>query len=683
MPDGWEVAYNLNPTNAADANEDLDGDGWSNLREYEQGTQPNNASSAPTPIQPISVTAQYKNWIVNRSKCGYAPFVPTSPPKRYLRRTPYGEYWACYYGTCGDNPGTVPNDGYTVLFGNFAGSARIRFVGGSTWYDPQTCQEFNNAMYIWAYSSGSVCNQPDNCDVCEDSCYVWRGPALWTGAYGIGDGNSFPLQTRTETTLFNAPGQIENVVWHTGNGIILSDEYTTPMFEEITRNQLNAMPEPTQWATGGSALRNLSDDQLNIALRKMKYRFAFQGQNGSGYRLTWVERFTPKGGGNPLDTTKSATVAANGGTQYTSEYEVQPPSNNGTITVVPSLARLEIDGGNIVWDNWDDDNNDGIPDKEEFSSTTFDNDLVPLRIIVGPLENGKQVTLSVTQGADKIRVWTSANKQTLVLGGLQPSKTWTIGVDTIPSTLYVEGINKSSAENDVELKLTYSLANVETSLRLTVVKLNLGAAVYRRLASAWIPGVPEYDHVGIVTDYAGPRTKQALNDDRHWIVRDMPWRNQPMRTLDLLAFRTETTPYFGQFSYPQLSDRDRIKIPKTVSTLADQGILYPDWTILAPLAVEWWGMETNTTIGALSEIQRLRCDGLIEVAYEANNVMVWGQVDNNVTYYSIMSYPHRHNDRPDATINPETELSPRAQRGGFSNSNTTFQYVRLFEPVLP
>jgi hypothetical protein len=40
MPDGWELARGLNPTNAADGNGDRDrngdgyGDGWTNLEEY-------------------------------------------------------------------------------------------------------------------------------------------------------------------------------------------------------------------------------------------------------------------------------------------------------------------------------------------------------------------------------------------------------------------------------------------------------------------------------------------------------------------------------------------------------------------------------------------------------------------------------------------------------------------------
>ncbi len=45
IPDSWESAYGLNPTNAADANLDGDGDGMKNLQEYLAGTNPTNALS--------------------------------------------------------------------------------------------------------------------------------------------------------------------------------------------------------------------------------------------------------------------------------------------------------------------------------------------------------------------------------------------------------------------------------------------------------------------------------------------------------------------------------------------------------------------------------------------------------------------------------------------------------------
>src|SRR5262249_8010222 len=52
LPNGWEIAYGLNPFSAADddgADGNPDGDGLTNLEEYNAGTDPTNALS-PAPL---------------------------------------------------------------------------------------------------------------------------------------------------------------------------------------------------------------------------------------------------------------------------------------------------------------------------------------------------------------------------------------------------------------------------------------------------------------------------------------------------------------------------------------------------------------------------------------------------------------------------------------------------------
>jgi hypothetical protein len=40
MPDEWEKKYGLDPNDPSDAAKDLDGDGYTNLEEYLNGTDP-------------------------------------------------------------------------------------------------------------------------------------------------------------------------------------------------------------------------------------------------------------------------------------------------------------------------------------------------------------------------------------------------------------------------------------------------------------------------------------------------------------------------------------------------------------------------------------------------------------------------------------------------------------------
>jgi hypothetical protein len=59
MPDGWEVQHGFNPVEAADALADLDGDGYTNLQEYRSRTRPNAAYSRPAGL-PSSLVAWWK-----------------------------------------------------------------------------------------------------------------------------------------------------------------------------------------------------------------------------------------------------------------------------------------------------------------------------------------------------------------------------------------------------------------------------------------------------------------------------------------------------------------------------------------------------------------------------------------------------------------------------------------------
>jgi len=60
LPDEWERSVGLNPSNPNDADEDLDGDGFTNREEYEAGTNPADAASHPDYLDSLKLCLPLK-----------------------------------------------------------------------------------------------------------------------------------------------------------------------------------------------------------------------------------------------------------------------------------------------------------------------------------------------------------------------------------------------------------------------------------------------------------------------------------------------------------------------------------------------------------------------------------------------------------------------------------------------
>jgi len=70
MPNAWEVKYGLNPNNASDGPADADGDGYTNLEEYLNGTDP--AAVVTTQSVPIVSNATQDGWILESTAASNA-----------------------------------------------------------------------------------------------------------------------------------------------------------------------------------------------------------------------------------------------------------------------------------------------------------------------------------------------------------------------------------------------------------------------------------------------------------------------------------------------------------------------------------------------------------------------------------------------------------------------------------
>jgi uncharacterized repeat protein (TIGR02543 family) len=152
---------------------------------------------------------------------------------------------------------------------------------------------------------------------------------------------------------------------------------------------------------------------------------------------------------------------------------------------------------------------------------------------------------------------------------------------------------------------------------------------------------------------------------------------------------TDGLEYYGAYTISDqtLTAEQRRNVVATGKQIVDAHILYPteyNETLAPPYAIIYQG---GLPI-SVSQIRALRCDGLVEYAYEANDIRVWRNV--NAGNWNILTDPISHNDRPDNTRNPERELSPWAQRGappstgpfvfGSPYSGTLWPDTRLTRP---
>lgn len=133
---------------------------------------------------------------------------------------------------------------------------------------------------------------------------------------------------------------------------------------------------------------------------------------------------------------------------------------------------LELSAGGVVTANLDDDNGNSVLDRDD-SSVSGENDLAPIQLgfqSQTPPSSGT-LKLEATSGGSRIKLWQGSTKGTPVA----LPKTWNVGTDTIPTTLYLEGVSGSAAARDVKLKLTYENAGnkSEDEIALTVVAITV------------------------------------------------------------------------------------------------------------------------------------------------------------------------------------------------------------------
>ena len=121
--------------------------------------------------------------------------------------------------------------------------------------------------------------------------------------------------------------------------------------------------------------------------------------------------------------------------------------------------------------------------------------------------------------------------------------------------------------------------------------------------------------------------------------------------------------YYGAYTLANgtISFSQRRSVVSTAVALADAYIPY----------VIFDAINFSTGGRSIAYISKIRCDAVVEYAYEANGLVVWWP-SGYFSRWSILSYPGDHNDAPTPPSDPSYEFSPWAQRGapGVGSGNT-------------
>lgn len=327
-----------------------------------------------------------KSRSVSKSKFGYFEFInPSSPPKRYLTKTVTVSNFASSdtysSGQAQDSSCCVVREDTSRTVGGGTRASYLDPITGALTEDPVPDNYMQYSSHSAVYS-GNVCVNPIYCPPSTSSNS--SSPVAWNTISASGS----PIQTVTPTTItreysFNdseshavPPAFCPTVpggayvcsgnydYTHASNSTYsesLSNEHTTEM---LVTNTVNALPPyGATWFSYAaspitnvptSASRNLSSNEASCAVSESLYRFRFKVPKvgGGNFTITWVERFTPEGGGTPVDTVKSfvwdKTVPEGYNPDVFSTWPMSPeytlaiPSTDGTVRL--ACVKTTCDG---------------------------------------------------------------------------------------------------------------------------------------------------------------------------------------------------------------------------------------------------------------------------------------------------------------------------------------------------
>jgi hypothetical protein len=404
IPDGTEIVLGLNPLNAADADEDPDGDHLTNREEYELGLpmlesnevtfvyyNPNPAgirrSSGGGYIYLDQDNLEAKAVSTYRQKEGYPEYtnslLPLSdPPKWYLSRE--AKYEANGDGQYLDEDVSEhmvhsasrlcfkqfdPN-GWPETPSNHVCSGEESYYDNyhlygiyeeyhSIWHVAYEYEQPNENLIVHGtqYLNGTsiplsynvnTCNMPFDDDLVVNShtvSSISNAYDLYLWVWGIPDPDAYQFEIASLTNEYTTDMLLAYTVADlppllNWSGVTWGQRWT----RENHRQEPWVEDLPTNEYYSASLL---SEDHTNLFIQDLQYRWTIPTASNVVYKLMWLEAFRPQGMDSYIDyQLRSFPLIGTGGDVYTPTYTAGRPWTNefipyGTIEPIGFLVQLE------------------------------------------------------------------------------------------------------------------------------------------------------------------------------------------------------------------------------------------------------------------------------------------------------------------------------------------------------
>ncbi|OQY03964.1 MAG: hypothetical protein B6I25_07565 [Planctomycetales bacterium 4572_13] len=341
--------------------------------------------------------------------------------------------------------------------------------------------------------------------------------------------------------------------------------------------------------------------------------------------------------------TESTEFYAEGKTAYLTlvkaDLKLYNGGNNGSNGAeVPDVNETNLGGYLLV--NWDDDNGNDKPDLYE-STASSDDDLAKIELSLLPA--GLEGTVELTGFGCNIKIWDNQNKQNEIT-----DPNWAVA--DMPSELWIEAITPSNTERDIGLSLVYTKNNTTIAtdtVKATAVMINLGNVVGREVNNDIFA---ERGHTSIVGKFTGTCTKGDLVDASKYTLFESDggddwWTEPGPREASLThvtarpgrEFFGDLTPFLTSYAASGLTYTNRLAILKTAKWLIEytNNIEYSKYDAV-------WSEDGWDT--SLPDIDKIRCDGFVEVCYELNGYNSWGLIDGGNARFPIGVFQDEHNE---------------------------------------